>query len=236
MSHLILVRHGQSEWNLQNRFTGWVDIDLTANGKLEACKAGELIKDLNIDISFFYSSYQKRAINTLRLILNTIRVKNQKIINAWELNERHYGELTGLNKDEMKKKYGEDKIFMFRRSWDLPPGPINENSPYHPINIEIYKDIPREFLPSTESLKDTYERVIKYYLKNIKNNLNKNVLVSAHGNSIRALCKYLFNIDEKTISKLEIPTGNPLLIKFKDNKVFQAKYLDNERAKDLIKF
>ena len=236
MSHLILVRHGQSEWNLQNRFTGWVDIDLTANGKLEACKAGELIKDLNIDINFFYSSYQKRAINTLRLILNTIRVKNQKIINAWELNERHYGELTGLNKDEMKKKYGEDKIFMFRRSWDLPPGPINENSPYHPINIEIYKDIPREFLPSTESLKDTYERVIKYYLKNIKNNLNKNVLVSAHGNSIRALCKYLFNIDEKTISKLEIPTGNPLLIKFKDNKVFQAKYLDNKRAKDLIKF
>tara|TARA_Y100001954_G_C15789263_1_gene594180 strand:+ start:148 stop:858 length:711 start_codon:yes stop_codon:yes gene_type:complete len=236
MSHLILVRHGQSEWNLQNRFTGWVDIDLTANGKLEACKAGELIKDLNIDISFFYSSYQKRAINTLRLILNTIRVKNQKIINAWELNERHYGELTGLNKDEMKKKYGEDKIFMFRRSWDLPPGPINENSPYHPINIEIYKDIPREFLPSTESLKDTYERVIKYYLKNIKNNLNKNVLVSAHGNSIRALCKYLFNIDEKTISKLEIPTGNPLLIKFKDNKVLQAKYLDNKRAKDLIKF
>ncbi len=125
---------------------------------------------------------------------------------------------------------------MFRRSWDLPPGPINENSPYHPINIEIYKDIPREFLPSTESLKDTYERVIKYYLKNIKNNLNKNVLVSAHGNSIRALCKYLFNIDEKTISKLEIPTGNPLLIKFKDNKVLQAKYLDNKRAKDLIKF
>ena len=236
MSHLILVRHGQSEWNSQNRFTGWGDVDLTANGKLEACKAGELIKDLNIEITHFYSSYQKRAINTLKLILNTIRVKNEKILKAWELNERHYGELTGLNKDEMKKKYGEDKIFMFRRSWDLPPGPINENSPYHPINIEIYKDIPREFLPSTESLKDTYERVIKYYLKNIKNNLNKNVLVSAHGNSIRALCKYLFNIDEKTISKLEIPTGNPLLIKFKDNKVFQAKYLDNKRAKDLIKF
>ena len=111
MSHLILVRHGQSEWNSQNRFTGWVDIDLTANGKLEACKAGELIKDLNIEITHFYSSYQKRAINTLKLILNTIRVKNEKILKAWELNERHYGELTGLNKDEMKKKYGEKKAF-----------------------------------------------------------------------------------------------------------------------------
>ena len=104
MSHLILVRHGQSEWNLQKRFTGWVDVDLTANGKLEACKAGELIKDLNIEITYFYSSYQKRALNTLKLILNTIRVKNEKIVKAWELNERNYGELTGLNKDEMKKK------------------------------------------------------------------------------------------------------------------------------------
>ena len=110
MSHLILVRHGQSEWNLQNRFTGWVDVDLTANGKLEACKAGELIKDLNIEISHFYTSYQKRALNTLKLILNTIRVKNEKILKAWELNERHYGELTGLNKDEMKKKYGRIKF------------------------------------------------------------------------------------------------------------------------------
>ena len=104
MSHLILVRHGQSEWNLQKRFTGWVDVDLTAQGKLEACKAGELIKDLKIEISHFYSSYQTRAINTLKLILNTIRVQDRKFIKAWELNERHYGELTGLNKDEMKKK------------------------------------------------------------------------------------------------------------------------------------
>ena len=104
MSHLILVRHGQSEWNLENRFTGWVDVDLAPRGKLEACKAGELIKELNIEITYFYSSYQKRALNTLKLILNTIRVKNEKIIKAWELNERHYGELTGLNKDDMKKK------------------------------------------------------------------------------------------------------------------------------------
>ena len=237
MSHLILVRHGQSEWNLQKRFTGWVDVDLTANGKLEACKAGELIKDLNIEITYFYSSYQKRALNTLKLILNTIRVKNEKIIKAWELNERNYGELTGLNKDEMKKKYGEDKILKFRRSWDLPPGPLNKNNPYHPANIETYNDIPREKLPDTESLKDTYERVVEYYLENIKKNLNKNILIAAHGNSIRALCKYLFDLDNDNILKLEIPTGNPLLITFdKDKNVKEAKYLDVTRARDLIKF
>jgi|TARA_B100002051_G_scaffold274220_1_gene314794 2,3-bisphosphoglycerate-dependent phosphoglycerate mutase len=236
MSHLILVRHGQSEWNLQNRFTGWVDVDLTANGKLEACKAGELIKDLNIEISYFYSSYQIRAINTLKLILNTIRVKNDKILKAWELNERHYGQLTGLNKDEMKKKYGEDIIFKFRRSWDLPPDPLSKNNPYHPINIETYNNVPREKLPDTESLKDTYDRVIEYYIKNIKKRLDKNILIAAHGNSIRALCKYLFKIDNEEVSKLEIPTGNPLLITFSDNKIQQAKYLDSSRAKDLIKF
>ncbi len=236
MSHLILVRHGQSEWNLQKRFTGWVDVDLTANGKLEACKAGELIKDLNIEINYFYSSYQKRALNTLKLILNTIRVKEERVVKAWELNERHYGELTGLNKDEMKKKYGEDKIFMFRRSWDVPPGPLNKNNPYHPSNIKIYNDIPKSKLPDTESLKDTYERVVRYYSENIKKNLNKNILIAAHGNSIRALCKYLFELDNESITKLEIPTGNPLLITFNNNVIKQAKYLDPSRAKDLIKF
>ena len=236
MSHLILVRHGQSEWNLQKRFTGWVDVDLTANGKLEACKAGELIKDLKIEITYFYSSYQKRALNTLKLILNTIRVKEENIIKAWELNERHYGELTGLNKDEMKKKFGEDKIFKFRRSWDFPPEPLSKNNPYHPINIEAYNDIPRDKLPDTESLKDTHDRVVKFYSKNIKKNLNKNILVAAHGNSIRALCKYLFDLDNHAISKLEIPTANPLLITLDNNVVKEAKYLDSSRAKDLLKF
>ena len=236
MSHLILVRHGQSEWNLQKSFTGWVDVDLTAQGKLEACKSGELIKQLKIPLDHFFCSYQKRAINTLKLILNTIRVKNEKIIKAWELNERHYGELTGLNKDDMKKKYGEDKIFKFRRSWDIPPGPLNKNNPYHPANIETYNDIPREKLPDTESLKDTYKRVVEYYLENIKKNLNKNILIAAHGNSIRALCKYLFDLDNESISKLEIPTGNPLLITLEDNNVKRAKYLDTSRAKDLLKF
>ena len=237
MSHLILIRHGQSEWNLQNRFTGWVDVDLAPRGKLEACKAGELLKKLNIDINHFFTSYQTRAIQTLKLILNTMRIKDDKIIKAWELNERHYGSLTGLNKDEMKKKLGEDKIHIFRRSWDNPPEPLNKNNPYHPLNIKIYKDIPREKVPDTESLKDTYERVIPYFKREIEKKLSKNIIVSAHGNSIRSLCKYLFDINNEDISKLEIPTGNPLVLKFDNNiKLLEAKYLDKERAKDLIKF
>ena len=239
MSHLILVRHGQSEWNSQNRFTGWVDVDLTANGKLEACKAGELIKDLNFEITHFYSSYQKRAINTLKLILNTIRVKNEKILKAWELNERHYGSLTGLNKEEMKKKLGEKRIHEFRRSWDIRPDPLNQNSPYHPINIDIYKKIPNENIPDTESLKDTYNRVVNYFNKTINTEIknDKNILISAHGNSVRALCKFLFKLDEKQIPKLEIPTGNPLHIELdKKLKITKCSYLDKERAQDLLVF
>ena len=124
MRHLILIRHGQSVWNLQNKFTGWVDVELSPQGKLEACKAGELIKELNFKIGYFFSSYQRRSIDTLKLILNTIREKDDQIIQAWELNERHYGALTGLNKDEMKKKLGEEQVHIFRRSWDTPPQPL----------------------------------------------------------------------------------------------------------------
>ena len=237
MTHLILVRHGQSEWNLENKFTGWVDVELSAKGKLEACKAGELIKELNIDINFFYTSYQKRAVETLKLILNTLRIKNDKVIKAWELNERHYGALTGFKKDEMKKIYGEKKIHEFRRSWDNTPEPLNKNNPYHPLNILIYNDIPRDKIPDTESLKDTYNRVVEYFKKNISKKLDKNILISAHGNSIRALCKYLFKINNNEISKLEIPTGNPLLINFNNkNKIDSVKYLDKNRAKNLLIF
>ncbi|OUX33788.1 MAG: phosphoglyceromutase [Pelagibacteraceae bacterium TMED268] len=238
MSHLILVRHGQSEWNLEKRFTGWVDVDLAANGKLEACKSGELIKEKNILIDYFFSSLQLRAINTLKLILNTMRIKVD-FVKAWELNERHYGALTGLNKDEMKKKFGEKKIHEFRRSWNIKPDPLNKNNPYHPINIETYKDLSKENIPDTESLEDTYNRVIPYYKSNIENKLieNKNILVVAHGNSIRSLCKYLFRLDEKKISSLEIPTGNPLNVKFDtNNKIVECNYLDQSRAKDLIVF
>ena len=237
MSHLILVRHGQSEWNLQNRFTGWVDVELAEKGKLEACKAGELIKDLNIKIDYFFCSYQKRSMETLKLILNTIRIENDVIKRAWQLNERHYGALTGLNKDEMKKVYGEKKVHEFRRSWDVPPEPLKKNNPYHPINIETYKDIPREKIPDTESLKNTYERVIPYFKENILTKIDNNILISAHGNSIRAICKYLFNLDENKITKLEIPTGNPLILKFDENKkLISGKYLDKERARDLLVF
>ena len=239
MSHLILVRHGQSEWNFQKRFTGWVDIDLTAQGKLEAVKAGELIKEKKVKIDFFYSSLQKRAVNTLKLILNTLRIKDEKIIKAWELNERHYGALTGLNKDEMKKIYGDKKILEFRRSWNISPEPLSRNNPYHPINIEVYNNIPRDKIPDTESLKNTYDRVVKYFESNVLPILkkNNNILISAHGNSLRGLCKFLFEIDDVKISKLEIPTGNPLVINFNEKtEILDASYLDRSRAKDLVVF
>ena len=237
MSYLILVRHGQSVWNLEKKFTGWVDVDLTANGKSEAIKAGALIKTKNINIDIFYSSFQLRAKNTLKLIqheLQDIKVSKE----AWQLNERHYGALTGLNKDEMKVKLGEEKVHQFRRSWDLQPDPLDRNNPYHPINIDTYKEIPINKIPDTESLKDTYERVLEFYKQEIENKIsNNNILISAHGNSIRALCKYLFKLDENQISKLEIPTGNPLLINLdKENKITECKYLDHERAKDLVVF
>ena len=237
MSYLILVRHGQSVWNLEKRFTGWVYIDLTENGKLEAKKSGKLIKVQNISIDIFYSSFQIRAKNTLRLIKEILGDKSLSK-EAWQLNERHYGALTGLNKDEMKIKIGEEKVHQFRRSWDLRPDPLDKSNPYHPLNIKAYKEIPISKIPDTESLKDTYERVLEFYKKTIENEIsNNNILISAHGNSIRALCKYLFKLDENQISKLEIPTGNPLLIKLNnENKITDCKYLDNERAKDLVVF
>jgi 2,3-bisphosphoglycerate-dependent phosphoglycerate mutase len=237
MSYLILVRHGQSTWNLEKKFTGWVDVDLTENGKLEAKKSGELIKLKNIKIDIYYSSFQLRAKNTLKLIkeiLQDTTISKE----AWQLNERHYGALTGLNKDEMKIKLGEEKVHQFRRSWDLRPDPLDKNNPYHPVNIETYREIPTNKIPDTESLKDTYERVLEFYKNDIENKISENnILISAHGNSIRALCKYLFKLDENQISKLEIPTGNPLLITLDENKkITDCKYLDDERAKDLVVF
>ena len=235
MSYLFLVRHGQSVWNLEKKFTGWVDVDLTENGKLEAKRSGQFIKHENIEINLYFSSFQLRAINTLKIIQSEL--KDYKAVKkAWELNERHYGALTGLNKDEMREKLGEDKVHQFRRSWDLRPEPLDKNNPYHPLNIETYKEIPLEKIPDTESLKDTYERVIKFYSKEIENKTTANILISAHGNSIRALCKYLFDLNDDEISKLEIPTGNPLLIELKNGKISNCKYLDQERAKDLLVF
>ena len=237
MKFLILVRHGQSIWNLEKRFTGWVDVDLTNQGKLEAEKAGNLIKDKGISIDLYYSSLQKRANNTLKIIQDVTK-DYKNFVRAWQLNERHYGSLTGLNKIEMIKKLGENKIHEFRRSWDIKPEPLEKDSSYHPNNIDTYKELSRDIIPDTESLKDTYERVVKYYEKEISKKLNdKNILISAHGNSIRALCKYLFKLDNYQISNLEIPTGNPLLLEFgNNNEILKCEYLDKNRAKDLVVF
>jgi len=237
MNYLILVRHGQSIWNHEKRFTGWVDIDLTDNGKLEAEKAGYLIKNKGISINLYFSSLQLRANNTLKIIQKILN-DERDYIKSWKINERHYGALTGLNKIEMINKLGEKKVQEFRRSWEIKPEPLDKKSPYHPLNIKTYKDVPKEKIPDSESLKDTYDRVVKFYNEEIMCRIkNNNILISAHGNSIRALCKYLFKLDNNQISKLEIPTGNPMVIEFNnDNNIINCEYLDKDRSKDLLVF
>ena len=173
MSFLILVRHGQSIWNLEKKFTGWVDVDLTKKGKLEAEKAGNLIKNKNIKIDFYYSSLQLRANNTLKIIQKILN-DQKNFTKAWQLNERHYGALTGLNKIEMANTIGESKVHEIRRSWDIKPEPLNKEDPNHPLNIKIYKNVPKEKIPDTESLKDTYERVLKYFKEEIQKKLLNN--------------------------------------------------------------
>ncbi len=236
MSKLILTRHGQSEWNAENRFTGWVDVDLSEKGILEAQKSGLLIKDLNINIDVSYTSFLKRAIKTLTTILqeNSLELKFNT---SWELNERHYGSLTGLNKEETKNKIGEEQFKRYRRSWDISPPPMDENDKNHSLFSPLNASIPVGMVPFTESLKDTYKRVIPYYEKEIVSNIkkNKNILISAHGNSLRALCKYLFKISDQKINELEIPTGNPLVIEFDNNlEIKKYYYLDQDRAKNII--
>ncbi|MDC0618889.1 2,3-bisphosphoglycerate-dependent phosphoglycerate mutase [Pelagibacteraceae bacterium] len=236
MTKLILTRHGQSTWNAENRFTGWVDVDLSNKGIEEAEKSGQIIKDLNIKIDISYTSYLKRAIKTLTSILKKNNLE-LKFNTAWQLNERHYGSLTGLNKEETKKKMGEDQFRKYRRSWDIAPPPMKEKNEFHILFSPLNSSIPIGMLPFTESLKDTYDRVVPFYENEIKRNLidNKNVLISAHGNSLRALCKYLFSISDTKISELEIPTGNPLVIEFgNDLKISKYYYLDKNRAKNII--
>lgn len=236
MTKLILTRHGQSIWNAENRFTGWVDVDLSDKGIDEAEKSGQIIKDLNISIDISYTSYLKRAIKTLTTILKKSNLE-LKFNTAWQLNERHYGSLTGLNKEETKKKIGEEQFKKYRRSWDISPPAMEEKSEYQKLFSPLNASIPVGMVPFTESLKDTYDRVVPFYEKEIKENLkkNKNILISAHGNSLRALCKYLFNISDTKINELEIPTGNPLVIEFDDNlKIEKYYYLDKDRAKEII--
>ena len=236
MSKLILTRHGQSVWNAENRFTGWVDVDLSKKGILEAQISGELIKNLEIKIDVSYTSFLKRAIKTLTTILKENDL-DLKFNTSWELNERHYGSLTGLNKEETKKKVGEEQFKKYRRSWDTQPPPIAENDKNHSLFSPLNASIPLGMIPFTESLKDTYKRVIPYYENEIQKHIkeNKNVLISAHGNSLRALCKYLFKISDQKINELEIPTGNPLVIEFNANlKIENYYYLDKSRSKTII--
>ncbi len=236
MSKLILTRHGQSVWNAENRFTGWVDVDLSEKGILEAQKSGQLLKKLNISIDVSYTSFLRRAIKTLTTILKENDLE-LKFNTSWELNERHYGSLTGLNKEETKNKIGEDAFKKYRRSWDIAPPPMAEDDNNRSLFSPLNASIPVGMIPFTESLKNTFDRVIPYYKKEIKKQIqeNKNVLISAHGNSLRALCKYLFKISNQKINELEIPTGNPLIVEF-DEKIDIKKYyyLDNTRSKNII--
>ena len=237
MTNLILVRHGQSIWNAENRFTGWVDSGLSTKGKNEAKLAGELIRNQNLIISFSYTSFLTRASHTLKIILDEIDKVNLQKAEAWQLNERHYGSLTGLDKEETKINLGEELFFKYRRSWDMAPPKLNKSNKYLSSFSKLNSKIPTKKIPLTESLKNTYDRVVPFYENEIKKNLidKKNVLISAHGNSLRALCKYLFNISDTKINELEIPTGNPLVIEFENNlKVNKYYYLDETRAKDII--
>ena len=228
MNNLILVRHGQSLWNKERRFTGFVDIELTENGKSEAEHAGRLIKELNIEFDAYFTSRLKRAINSLDIILKTLNKPNVTINKAWELNERHYGELTGLNKDDTIKKYGIKQVQIWRRSFDTRPPPMDKQHPYKKkINSNIL----------SESLRDTIKRVIPYYEKKIKPLISsrRNILIVFHGNSCRALLMEILNISKEKIVEFEIPTGNPLLLKFgEDLKVQYCKYLDSKRAKKIL--
>ena len=234
MNNLILVRHGQSQWNLERRFTGFYDIDLTKHGKSEAEYAGQLIKKLNIEFDSYFTSELKRAINSLKIILNVLNIKDAQINKAWELNERNYGALTGLNKDEIIKKHGVKQVQIWRRSYDVPPPPMDSN---HPYKNKIYSNIPKEKMSGSESLQDTFERVVPYYEKKIKPLIfkKKNILIVFHGNSCRALLKKIFKISKEEIINFEIPTGNPLLITFENNlKVKSYRYLDTARAKKIL--
>jgi 2,3-bisphosphoglycerate-dependent phosphoglycerate mutase len=213
MYKLVLVRHGQSTWNLENRFTGWTDVDLTELGREEAHSAGRLLLEGGYDFDVAYTSVLKRAIRTLNIIQDVMDRDWLPVIRAWQLNERHYGSLQGLNKAEMAQKFGEAQVKIWRRSYDVPPPPLELNDERHPRFDRRYASLNPEQLPATESLKITLERVLPYWHATLAPEIKsgRRVLVVAHGNSIRALVKYLDNISETDITELNIPTGLPLV-------------------------
>lgn len=235
-SRLVLVRHGQSTWNKENRFTGWVDVDLTEQGVREAKKAGELLAAEGIRFDVAFTSYQKRAIKTLWLTLEGIDQMSIPETKAWQLNERHYGALSGLNKEETREKHGADQVHIWRRSFDIPPPKIGLDHEYHPANDPKYAAFDPAILPSGESLQMTTDRVLPYFNAQVRQFLEAggNVIISAHGNSLRALMKDLFNVADEDIPGFEFPTGNPLLLDLGEGqKVLGARYLDSTRAKPL---
>lgn len=231
---LVLIRHGESEWNKLNLFTGWTDVGLSDKGVIEANEAGFSLKENEFDFDVCYCSYLKRAINTLNIVLERMDRQWLPVIKTWKLNERHYGALQGLNKAETAEKYGEDQVKLWRRSFDVPPPALDKEDERCPHNQAPYRNVCKSELPYHESLKDTIERVIPYYEEVIKKDMidGKRVLIAAHGNSLRALVKYLDNLTDEKIISVNIPTGIPLVYEFDDNfKVINKYYLGNQ---DLI--
>ena len=232
MIKLVLLRHGQSTWNKENRFTGWTDVPLTKRGINEAKKAGKTLKENGFSFDVVFTSFHKRAWDTTDICLKEMGLNNVPEIKAWELNERHYGALQGLNKSEMAGKYGERQVHIWRRSYDISPPALDKKDKRWPGNDPLYKNIPKDKLPLTECLKDTVERVVPYWKKNIVPFLRKNkkVLISAHGNSIRALVKYLDDVPESEIVSFNIPTGIPLVYKLDKNlKPIKHYFLGNKK-------
>ena len=230
MIKLVLVRHGQSEWNLENRFTGWTDVELTEQGMKEAEEAGIALREQGFHFDLAYTSVLKRAEHTLDLILKEMGEENIEIKRNWRLNERHYGALQGLNKDETKEKYGAEQVLLWRRSTDVRPPELDVTDPRYPGNDPKYKDLTEDELPKTENLIDTIKRVTQYWNSDIEKSLKegKNVIIVAHGNSLRGLMKYLDNISDEDIIKLEIQTGNPICYELDDNlKPIRHHYVKN---------
>jgi 2,3-bisphosphoglycerate-dependent phosphoglycerate mutase len=233
MAQLALVRHGQSQWNLEDRFTGWWDVDLTPAGEEEARASGRLLKATGIEFSRAYTSVQKRAIRTLDLALNEMDRLWLPVTKDYRLNERHYGGLTGLNKKETAARHGDAQVKVWRRSFDIPPPDLAPGSEFDLSRDPRYRGIN---IPKTESLKTTLTRVLPYWNSEIAPRLKagENILIAAHGNSLRAIVKHLFDVPDSEITEVEIPTGNPLLIDLDGGlKVKSARYLDPARAKPL---
>lgn len=219
MIKLVLVRHGQSMWNLENKFTGWTDVELSPKGIAEAKEAGKVLKEKGFLFDLAFTSVLKRAEDTLRYILKEMNEENIEIKRSWKLNERHYGALQGLNKEETKEKYGEKQVFLWRRSTDVRPPELDKSDKRYPGNDPKYNGLSEEELPKTENLLDTIKRVVEYWNSDIKPELEngRKIIIAAHGNSLRGLIKYLDNISDEDIIKLELQTGNPICYELDDN-------------------